>query len=202
MRPSKMLSKIVFFIGLISIFFQLNSCSQDQRIPQDSFEPEKSEIITPIVEQSATPLEIKLAWFYKPPNGGQLNPLVEHFDIFILTHKDEEERDQLLAQGISSPILQYLQLTEIRQPDDCNEEPNGNQVAYKAGTFCEISEQHPDWFLLDQYGNRIHNQDGKYYMDPGNPGYREFWIKSAQEMQMQFGWDGVFIDNVEASLSK
>jgi len=202
MKPYKMLSRIVLSIGLIFILFQLNSCTQDQRNHRDSFEPEKPEIFIPTIEKPATALDIKLAWFYKPPNGGQLNPLVEHFDIFILTHKDEEERDQLRAQGISSPILQYLQLTEIRQPDNCNKEPNGNQVAYKAGTFCEISDKHPDWFLLDQYGNRIHNQDGKYYMDPGNPGYREFWIKSAQEMQTQFGWDGVFIDNVEASLSK
>ena len=202
MNTSNKLSIIVFSLGLIYIFFQLAGCKQGQSIPQGLAKPNQSEILTQSTEQPQIPIEIKLAWFYKPPNYGQLNSLVENFDIFILTHKDEEERDQLRAQGITTPILQYLQLTEIQKPENCSEEPKGNQFAYKAGTFCEISAQHPDWFLLDQYGNRVHNQDGTYYMDPGNPGYREFWLKNAQEMQVQFGWDGVFIDNVEASLSK
>lgn len=39
-------------------------------------------------------------------------------------------------------------------------------------------------------------------MDPGNLEYRAFWLNRAREMQLEFGWDGIFIDNVEASLGK
>jgi hypothetical protein len=39
-------------------------------------------------------------------------------------------------------------------------------------------------------------------MDPGNQGYRSFWLWRAESMQAQFGWEGLFIDNVEASRAK
>jgi len=95
----------------------------------------------------------------------------------------------------------YLQLVEIKDPGSCTEDPQGNQVAYQVGDFCEISEQHLDWFLLDQNGNRI--VDGNsFYMDPGNAGYQAFWLQRARALHEQFHWDGIFIDNLEASLDK
>jgi hypothetical protein len=145
---------------------------------------------------------IRLAWFYKPPTDDQLGVIVNDFDLFILTHKDENERDQLRTRGVKSPISQYLLFLVIEDPGDCEEEPSGNQVAYKAGDFCMISEQHPDWFLLDSSGNRIKSGKDTYHMDPGNAGYREFWLERAREMQESFGWDSIFLDNVEASTSK
>ena len=39
-------------------------------------------------------------------------------------------------------------------------------------------------------------------MDPGNSDYREFWLERAKELQEEYHWDGVFIDNIEASLNK
>jgi len=144
---------------------------------------------------------VRLAWFYKPPEELMLPVLAEHFDVFILTHKDEDERDTLKSLGVEVPILAYLQLLEIRNPGSCTASPQGNQVAYEIGDFCKISAQHPDWFLLDQNGNRI--VDGEsVYMDPGNPEYRAFWLQRAKALQEQFHWDGIFIDNLEASLSK
>ena len=145
---------------------------------------------------------IHLAWFYKPPEPGQINSLAENFDFFILTHKDEETRDQLRSLGVSSPIFQYLLLTEIRKPDTCDSDNYGNQIAYQKGDFCLIRDQHPEWFLLDESGNPIHDDKTTYYMDPGDPGYRKFWLQRMREMQAQFGWDGLFIDNIEASLSR
>jgi hypothetical protein len=38
-------------------------------------------------------------------------------------------------------------------------------------------------------------------MDPGNPEYRSFWLERARQSQEELGWEGVFIDNVEASLN-
>ena len=65
-----------------------------------------------------------------------------------------------------------------------------------------ISEEHPDWFLLDTNGNRVSNERGYYYMDPGNEGFRAFWLERAQELQKTYQWDGLFLDNAEASLGK
>src|SRR6266498_929824 len=144
---------------------------------------------------------VRLAWFYKPPDDAMLQILAENFDVFVLTHKDEAQRDALKSLGVKSPIFVYLQFVEIKDPGSCTDGPQGNQVAYQVGDFCEISEQHPDWFLLDQNGNRIVNGNS-VYMDPGNTEYQAFWLQRARALQEQFHWDGIFIDNLEAGLSK
>ena len=145
---------------------------------------------------------IRLAWFYKPPENGQLDLVAQNFDFFILTYKDENERDNLKDKGVTSPFSQYLLFLTINDPGDCGENPIGNQVAYKAGDFCQISQEHPDWFLLDQNGNRIQGSGHNYYMDPGNEEFRQFWLERAREMQETYGWDSIFLDNVEASRAK
>jgi len=156
----------------------------------------------PGIDPDQDPYEaVRLAWFYKPPDDVLLPILAENFDAFILTHKDERQRDVLKSLGVKSPIFVYLQFVEIKDPGSCTEDPQGNQVAYQVGDFCEISEQHPDWFLLNQNGDRIVNGNS-FYMDPGNTEYRAFWLERAKSLQEQFHWDGIFIDNLEASLSK
>ncbi|MCP4141128.1 MAG: hypothetical protein GY755_12750 [Chloroflexi bacterium] len=145
---------------------------------------------------------VKLAWFYKPPEDGTpLVALAENFDTFVLTHYDEDERDELRELGVKAPFLQYLLFVQIQDPGSCDEEPYGNQVAYKEGDFCTISAEHPGWFLRDSDGKIIRKKKN-VFMDPGNIEYREFWLARTKEMQEEYNWDGVFIDNVEASLNK
>ena len=157
---------------------------------------------TPAITATALPADIlRLAWFYKPPDPSQLDLVLQQADFFILTHKDEQARTEMKARGVSTPFSQYLLLAEIHNPGDCGEGPRGNQVAYREGDFCAISSQHPDWFLLDQNGNRIGTED-TFYMDPGNEGYRAFWLERARELQETYGWEAVFLDNVEASRAK
>jgi hypothetical protein len=145
---------------------------------------------------------IRLAWFYKPPDDTQADLVAMNIDFYILTHKDENARSQLQTKGVTVPFAEYLLLMAITDPGSCDEQPPGNQVAYKPGDFCEISQSHPDWFLLDQNGNRVVSGESNYYMDPGNEGFRAFWLQRARELQETYGWDSVFIDNVEASRSK
>lgn len=155
-------------------------------------------------ETNSTPLPenvVRLAWFYKPPEAEQMDLVAKQADFFILTHKDEEARSALKTQGVVAPISQYLLLAEIHDPGDCQEGPFGNQVAYKDGDFCAISDQHPDWFLLDKNGNRM-GTDDTYFMDPGNEGYRAFWLQRARELMETYGWETIFLDNVEASRTK
>ena len=148
-----------------------------------------------------------LAWFYRPPDDGNLQPLATHFDRFILTHYDEAERDTLRARGTRAPFLLYLHFESIQDPSLCPESycidnPWGNQVAYKAGDFDTISQEHSDWFLRDSDGNRIVLDESFVMMDPANVEWREFFLQRAIEMQTLYGWDGVFLDNVEASQDK
>jgi hypothetical protein len=144
---------------------------------------------------------IRLAWFYKPPVNGNEADLAKSFSVFILTKKNEAYRDALHAAGVRSPILQYLRFSAIMDTGDCISQPYRNQVADKPGDFCEIDQKHPDWFLLDARGERIYSNDYPT-MDPANTGWRAFWLERARQSQEGLGWEGVFLDNVEASLGK
>jgi len=162
-------------------------------------------VSTSVPAASPTPYPedvIRLAWFYKPPDESQRDFVRDNFDFFVLTHKDENERNQLKADGLNVPISQYLLFLTINDPGGCEEGPPGNQVAYKTGDFCQISEQHPDWFLIDESGERIKAGKSSYFMDPGNEGFRAFWLERARELQESHAWDNIFLDNVEASLAK
>ena len=180
-------------------------CNSAEQIPPTSTVISQQAIASTVPDSTPTPLPvdiIRLAWFYKPPQDSQFDMVAQNFDFFILTHKDENARDQLRIKGIDSPFSQYLLFLVINDPGDCDEEPNGNQVAYKTGDFCQISELHPDWFLLDQNGKRVLSRKDSYYMDPGNEEFRAFWLERARELQETHGWDNIFLDNVEASRVK
>jgi len=144
---------------------------------------------------------IQLAWFYKPPPADKLSLLAQRFSWFVLTNNDESIRDDLKQKGAKGPFLQYLRFDAIQDPGSCNAAPKHNQVATERGDFCRIAKDHPDWILRDNAGNPI-EQGGYVYMDPGNSGWQQFWLERAQQMQQQEHWDGLFLDNVEASLVK
>ena len=146
---------------------------------------------------------VNLAFFYKPPANGTASTIASNFGTVVLTGGDENFRDQLKANGFSSPISQYFRSDGIQNPGNCTSSPANNQFAYKAGDFCAISQNHPDWFLLDTNGNRMKTSptSNYYRMDYGNAGWQNFVLTRILEMQ-QNGWSGVFLDNLEAGLSE
>lgn len=147
---------------------------------------------------------VNLAFFYKPPSNSDAATVASNFSNVTLTGGDESFRDQLLAAGFKSTIPQYYRSDGIQNPGSCTASPANNQIAYKAGDFCDISTNHPDWFLLDTNGNRMPTSPGSSYyrMDPGNAGWRNFFVTRLVEIDQQKGWSGVFLDNVEASLAE
>jgi len=159
-------------------------------------------LILPVVLQAASwPTNYQQrGWFYKP-SSDSVTTLVTYFNDFTLTHGDEKYRDSLKAKGVTAPFLQYIKFDAIQDPGSCTKTPAQNQAAYKANDFCDISKNHPDWFLLDTAGNRMYNVD-YVMMDPGSAGWRTFLLTRMQEMQKNFGWDGALFDNVEGSLVK
>ena len=144
----------------------------------------------------------QFAWFYKPPESGDLDALASQYDLFILTRMDEKERDYIQSLTTGPLFLQYLLFSEIQDPGSCTDQPNHNQVAELTGDFCELESNHPDWFLRDANGQVVQNDDGYVLMDPGNSKWRAYWLQRAQDAQALYGWQGVFLDNVEASLEK
>ena len=147
---------------------------------------------------------VDLAFFYKPPSNSDAATVAGNFSTVILTGGDENFRGQLVSNGFSSTIPQYYRSDGIQDPGNCTSSPAGNQIAYKPGDFCEISTTHPDWFLLDTNGNRMRTSptSNYYRMDPGSDGWRNFFVSRLLEIDQQKGWSGVFLDNLEASLSE
>jgi hypothetical protein len=147
---------------------------------------------------------VNLAYFYKPPSNSDAATLTSYFSNVVLTGGDESFRDQLIANGFASSIPQYYRSEGIQDPGSCTGNPANNQIAYKAGDFCDISKNHPDWFLLDTNGNRMRTSPTSSYwrMDPGNAGWRSFFVSRLLEINQQNGWSGVFLDNLEASLGE
>ncbi|MCX6078183.1 MAG: putative glycoside hydrolase [Chloroflexi bacterium] len=148
---------------------------------------------------------VRLAWFYKPPTDGNFSQIASKYDFFIMSKGDEHDRDQLLSLGATRPILQYIRIDAIMDPGSCTRTPWKNNAAYLPGDFCTISTQHPDWFLLDPKGQRfVHQNNGENFvmMDPGNPGWRAFFLERIRKTQdLDRNWDGIFLDNVEVSLA-
>ena len=155
------------------------------------------------VDQSAIKY-VRLVWFYKPPSNGNLNLLAKKFSNFILTRSNEDTRDKLLALGAQPPILEYLRMDGIQDPGSCSAKPWQNQVANRQGDFCNISKNHPDWFLLTTDHVRTYRLLGNYHyylMDPGNKGWRTFFLNRARESLVKDPkWNGVFLDNLELTL--
>lgn len=143
---------------------------------------------------------VQLAWFYNPPVNSDLQTLASAFDVFILTKDYNGEREALRTMGVKAPLIKYLAFFEI-QDLPCNEQPWQNNVAFKVGDFCNINSNHPDWFLRDSNEKPL-CIEGFCMMDPGNSDWLSFWLQRAIETQEQHGWDGIFMDNVEASLGK
>lgn len=149
----------------------------------------------------AESVHLQLAYFYKPPVNADAAQLSDRFETFILTKNDEQLRDDLNRRGVERPVLQYLVAHEFQNPGSCSEQPLRNQVTDQPGDFCRIMEEHPDWVLRYADGEPVYDDD--YYMiDPASPGWRDFFIQRASESQAIIGWQGVFLDNIEASLAK
>ena len=196
-----MVSALIFFGIAIYDAYYSESAAQPVAPGHEVFPTETPEM-TPTPYAFEGQKSIQLAWFSKPPLDTDLRTLIDNYDFLILTQKDEVELGELRAMGYSKMIPQYFRLDAIHDPGSCIDEPPGNQVAYRVGDFCTISQQHPDWFLLDASGKRISESTGYYLMDPGNAEWRQFWLERVEASQTENGWFGVFLDNVDASLGR
>ncbi|MDK2979753.1 MAG: hypothetical protein PWQ55_100 [Chloroflexota bacterium] len=201
---------IPFLLILLLIALGAAGC---QKTDQAIFDIGGGGVSTP--EYAATPERVystplppfspmQFAWFYKPPQqANDLGAVAANFSMLVLTRNDERERQSLRDMGNTAPVLQYLRFEAIMDPGSCTAKPFQNQVAHLEGDFCQIEEQHPDWFLRDVNGNLIRYDQSQYVlMDPGNEGWRAYFLDKVRGFQQDNGWAGVFLDNVDGSLGR
>ena len=192
-------------IFLAILYFRWEPASvQATPIPSLSATSEASSFTTP-TRSTPTNAATRLAWFTSLPKSSEdIFKIAQWFDLYVLIQGDEDSRDAIIDLGVEGPILQYVNFDSIQDPGSCIEDPKINQVADLPGDFCQISEQHPEWFLLDFNGQRIALRDGNstwYLMDPGNAGWRSFFLERVEQFQAAQNWDGVFLDNVPVTLA-
>lgn len=63
-----------------------------------------------------------------------------------------------------------------------------------------IQENHPEWFLLDQAGRRIHfqNYPKLVALDVGDPEYQRVWVENAISIAKTLGAEAISIDNLNS----
>lgn len=146
---------------------------------------------------------VNLAHFYKPPINSDAATVARSFSTIVLTGGDENYVNQLVSNGNTNAISQYVRSEAIQDPGNCTSNPSNNQIASRAGEFCWISQNHPEWFLLDANGNRMRTSptSNYYRMDYGHPGWQAYFVARLIERQNGTSWSGLFLDNLEASLA-
>ena len=195
---------IAFMMGLVLLIGQNQEPNTQQNSTQNAtFSLPSTSSPESVSSNEKIPL-VRLAWFTNLPREDDMFRVIEWFDLYVFHQGNEKDRELMVALGARGPILQYILFESIQAVDSCSEKPKVNQVAYLPGDYCMISEQHPDWFLFDTEGQRILVQDqdtNLYLMDPGNPGWRSFFLDRIKKIQAEPNWDGVFLDNVPVTLA-
>lgn len=198
-----LLTLLAISLGILYLRWEPRNV-QGTAVPSPSATIENIPLLTP-THGTPTDATVRLAWFTSlPKSSDDIFQIAQWFDLYILIQGDEDNRDVVKNLGVEGPILQYVNFDSIQDPGSCVESPKINQVADLPGDFCQISEQHPDWFLLDMNGEPIVLQDGSsnwYLMDPGNTEWRSFYLDRIKKFQADPNWDGVFLDNVPVTLA-
>ncbi len=93
-------------------------------------------------------------------------------------------------------VLVYKDIASTR--DDARRAdvlPTGVSYAY-------ANRRHPEWFLRDTQGRRVSWSDWPHawQMDVGSRSYQRAWKHNVAAELRRRGWDGVFLDNVAASM--
>jgi hypothetical protein len=185
---------------------------------------------TPVAVPPATS-PVNVAWFYRPPTDGTgVQTMAAAYASAILTHGDEAYRDQLRAAGLRGPILQYLMANGASGPprvdgpgalrnsqDLCSRSLEIsyllNTVTGIAGDFCTALHPLEENFVHNSAGERLYatlswrESTGTktayiYAMNPAASGWRAHLAQHARESLQSFGFDGLFIDNLDTSLTR
>jgi hypothetical protein len=101
------------------------------------------------------------------------------------------------ALKAANPGLKIFMYVDMMSSDPTD--PTG--IADWVG-YTNANQNHPDWFLQDAGGNRLifENYPSSRVMDVGNQAYQDAGIAHVVAMAKASGFDGVFLDDANASL--
>jgi hypothetical protein len=103
-----------------------------------------------------------------PPRHGQFpRPVGPILRWFILTKGDEAFRDSLQARAPTRLFLRNVLLNDLQDPAAAQRAPSQSSRLTSQAISAPISQEHPDWFLLDAGGNRIRINGNYYAHGPG-----------------------------------
>jgi hypothetical protein len=110
----------------------------------------------------------------------------------------------MLSSGFAGKLLHYIVICQVQHSTGT---PYSNQWTYKSEDWAVV-DSHEDWFLHSatpvSKANRIQSSTNWFYMDPGSAGWQAWVTLRAKEIKTNsyFGYNGIFLDNVELSWTK
>jgi putative glycosyl hydrolase-like family 15 (GHL15) protein len=108
------------------------------------------------------------------------------------------QHDRLRALKQANPGVKVLVYKDLAFATDSASD--SGQIA--AGVSAdEANRDHPDWFLRNTDGNRFTSESygWQWAMDVGSAAYQRRWAANVVRELREDGWDGVFIDDVNAT---
>ena len=129
---------------------------------------------------------------------GQSRPVqpVARYRYAILQAWEYRQIRGIKRRSPGTKVLVYKDIASTR--DDARRAgllPTGVGYAY-------ANRRHPEWFLRDTQGRRVSWSDWPHawQMDVGSRSYQQAWERNVAAELRRRGWDGVFLDNVAASM--
>ncbi len=215
-------------VGLLLLAGGLGSCSAASRLPaaalptvaRPATDPPVSS--APAVHPSAVAPSgsavFGLAWFHKPPAEPTTaaDIAAQHHYIHLTGLSDVPFRDALRAAGYRGPIYTYTAINGVEGPGPYKNaaapcQPNytglDNNLAWQKDDFCTAIHAHESWFLHNSKGERLADDyfgtgHWVYLMNPADPGWQVFSYSRLQTIRANWGYDGVWLDNLDVDLER
>ncbi len=115
----------------------------------------------------------------------------QRYQVIVLQSTDYALVPLLKAANPNLRILVY-QHTWFSKPGDSD--------GWTVCTSYQSDLAHPSWFLYDASGNPVPSRAaGNYLMDPDDPSYQQACFAHAIALAKQYGFDGIFLDDILAT---
>jgi hypothetical protein len=112
------------------------------------------------------------------------------------------ERNRIPALKAANPRVKVLVYKDMAATYSYAVHNGRDDALLPAGVgYVSARDSHPDWFARDTAGNPIEfvDYDDLWLMDVGNHAYQQAWLASVGAELRRDGWDGVMIDDANAS---
>ena len=134
---------------------------------------------------------------YDMANAGDLS----HYGYLIM---QASESARIPALKAAYPQLKLIEYKNMAFAIDytCTNGVDDAQPSAGVG-YCDTSRNHPDWFLTNPAGTRVHSTyfGSHWFMDVGSAAYQNAWAQNVITAARAKGWDGVMLDDANSDPS-